>query len=188
MTIESARKKSGMSIYKLSQLSGVPYTTVYAICTGRRNILNCSFDVVQRLACTLAVKLDDLTAPAANPQNNFDTFRSTECHLANKEPLAYIKQVVLEDRIDRFMQEKQPACAMYVLSMVDYLCRAYNIPLWTKYDALRHAKLAKPVYPSDVVLLDELNGSKKLRAQCRKAAIPEFKSHNIMEVDIKNVI
>lgn len=78
--------------------------------------------------------------------------------------------------------------AFYMLSMVDYLCRIHNYPIVENYDTFRCGKLEKPVYPIDVVLMDEALGTNKYRIEANSKAIPEFKRFNLMEPDVRAIV
>ncbi len=46
MTIQSMLREKNMSMYRLSQISGVPKTTVIDICSGKSNIEGCTAKTV----------------------------------------------------------------------------------------------------------------------------------------------
>ena len=60
MTLQSMLQERNMSMYRLSQLSGVPKTTVLDICTGKSAIEGCTAKTVMRLSKALGCSMEDL--------------------------------------------------------------------------------------------------------------------------------
>ena len=60
MTLQSMLQERNMSMYRLSQLSGVPKTTVIDICSGKSDISGCTAKTVQRLSNALGCTMEDL--------------------------------------------------------------------------------------------------------------------------------
>lgn len=53
-------QERNMSMYRLSQLSGVPKTTVIDICSGKSDISGCTAKTVQRLSNALGCTMEEL--------------------------------------------------------------------------------------------------------------------------------
>jgi hypothetical protein len=70
--------------------------------------------------------------------------------------------------------------------MVDILCRLNDLPLPTKYDALRQMKLKSILYPADVVLLSKVQKSDLIKKESFDRSLPEFKRFNIVETSIRD--
>lgn len=60
MTLQAMLDNRNMTKYKLSQLSGVPKTTVIDICSGKSSIEKCSAGTVLRLAKALGCSMESL--------------------------------------------------------------------------------------------------------------------------------
>ena len=58
-------KKLGVSQYKLSRETGVPYTTISRLERGTMDINNCSAEVVHRLSLYLGCTIEDIINPVA---------------------------------------------------------------------------------------------------------------------------
>lgn len=58
-----ALSNSGLSMYALSRLSGVPYTTINELHNGKNDINQCAAVTVYRLAAALGVEADQLMNP-----------------------------------------------------------------------------------------------------------------------------
>ena len=50
MTMQSMLREKNMSMYRLSQISGVPRTTVIDICSGKSDIEGCTAKTVMQLS------------------------------------------------------------------------------------------------------------------------------------------
>ena len=62
MNLQDFLKKRNMSKYHLSQISGVPKTTIMDICAGRSDIERCNAKTVQQLAKALDCSMEDIMA------------------------------------------------------------------------------------------------------------------------------
>ena len=63
MTIEDMLTERKMSVYRLSKTSGIPYTTLNDICSGKAYLGKCSADTVYKLARALDISMEDLLRP-----------------------------------------------------------------------------------------------------------------------------
>lgn len=69
--------------------------------------------------------------------------------------------------------------SLYVIAMVDYLCRLHNWGTYEGYQEYRRYKLEEPLYPQDMRL------AKMLGVEIPKGdLIPEFARFNIIEGEI----
>ncbi len=62
--IESYLKNTNKTKYRLSKESGIPYSTVSDICSGRTPLNRCSAETVYRLSRAMGVSCDDIIASA----------------------------------------------------------------------------------------------------------------------------
>lgn len=60
MNLKNILAEKNMTIYKLSQISGVPKTTVTDICSGKSDIQRCSAITVYQIAKALCCQMEDL--------------------------------------------------------------------------------------------------------------------------------
>lgn len=189
MTIPGEMEKKNFSKYKLSQISGIPYTTVSDICGGKARLEKCSAETVYKLAKALDVSMETLLAPCMEERNSFALFKSNVCHrvkaLGDEE---FIMGVLERDDIRMYYQKKwYPEC-LYLLAMLDYLSRVNGIPLCDRYTDLRRCRLREPVYPSGVLAASAVAGSEAAKEQALRDAIPEFLRFNIVEGEVRNVV
>lgn len=60
MNMQSMLQARNMSMYRLSQISGVPKTTVIDICSGKSNIEGCTARTVMQLSKALGCSMEEL--------------------------------------------------------------------------------------------------------------------------------
>ena len=60
MTIQAMLREKNMSMYRLSQISGVPKTTVIDICSGKSDIEGCTAKTVMQLSKALGCTMEEL--------------------------------------------------------------------------------------------------------------------------------
>ncbi len=60
MTIQSLLREKNLSMYRLSQISGVPKTTVIDICSGKSDIEGCTAKTVMQLSRALGCTMEEL--------------------------------------------------------------------------------------------------------------------------------
>lgn len=125
---------------------------------------------------------------------DFDLFKSEICHIyKNLGTYKFISEIVIDDWITYFWEKQWFPESFYTLAMLDYLSDLNNAPYLEKYASYRHLKLAEPIYPSDIILLDVLNknnNEKQLAIEeCSKDECGKyFLKYNIIEKSITDVI
>lgn len=60
MTMQSMLREKNLSMYRLSQISGVPKTTVIDICSGKSDIEGCTAKTVMQLSRALGCTMEEL--------------------------------------------------------------------------------------------------------------------------------
>ena len=118
-------------------------------------------------------------------RDEFECFKSEVCHrVKGMGNLAFIREMLLSDEIERYWESGRYAESLYLLSMTDYLSRLENVPLCSKYRDIRKKRLDPPIYPVSEELYYKVMD---LPIDKKNDYIPEFISHGIMEADIFNV-
>ena len=75
MTVSELMNEKKITKYRLSKDSGVPYTTVNDICSGKAQLKKCSAETVYKLAKALDVSMEMLTESgirAAEREHSFE--------------------------------------------------------------------------------------------------------------------
>lgn len=115
-----------------------------------------------------------------------DVFRSNICHrVKDMGELDFVVSVLQSESIFEYWNEKKLFQALYLLGMVDYLCRKNQIPQCQNYNELRSFRFKEPIYPKDVLLLSKLFSDRDVMEEAREKAIPEFMRFNIVECTIE---
>lgn len=120
---------------------------------------------------------------------DYDIFRSNICHeLKEKGNNKFILEIIENNRIRELYDKKWYPESLYILAMIDYLCRIENLPLAKDYDDIRELKLDKPVFPGSVIVMYNTLKDEKIKQEAIDNSIPEFISHNIVEGNIFDAI
>ena len=188
MNFHEILKQKDMTGYRLSKISGIPQTTVTDLCSGKTLIKNCSVETVYRLAKTLDVSIDTLVEGEFVTRPDFEIFKSHVCHtVKDMGDVDFIITTLEGDKIRELYQKQWYPESLYLLAMVDYLCRENGLPLCSEYNDLRTMRLAEPIYPAGIVAMSAASNSDKLLQESLSVAIPEFLQYNIIESGVRDV-
>ena len=187
MVINELLKQRGMTKYRLAKESRVPHTTVLDICNEKTSITKCSLMTIYRLAKTLNVNMEYLIEYEERPP--FEAFKSSICHkVKNLGDLDFIIETLESDKIRELYNKEWKLESLYLLAMIDYLCRENDLQLCSNYNDLRRMKFSKPIYPAGIVAMSICSDDKKIKHDSVKYAIPEFIKFNIVENEVRNVV
>jgi transcriptional regulator with XRE-family HTH domain len=188
MLINKLLEQKNITIYRLAKTSGVPYTTVNDICGGKAKNEKCAAETLYKLANTLDVTMEALIADSVDSRPDFEIFKSHICHrVKDMGDLDFIINMLQTDEIRKYYQKQWYLESLYLLAMVDYLSRENGVPLCTKYNDLRNARLQEVIYPAGVHVRCTASGSEKPKQESIADSIPEFMRHNIVEAEVRNV-
>lgn len=189
MIVNEIMQSRNITKYRLSKDSGVPYTTVNDICSGRAQLEKCSAETIYKIARALDVSMESLLEPCFVKRSSFETFKSNVCHrLRELGDIEFIIETLEGDEIRGYYARGWYPESLYLLAMVDYLSRLNDVPLCTEYNDLRRACLREPLYPASVIAESVVLGSSAPRERARAAAIPEFMRFNIVEGEVRDVV
>ena len=59
MKLNKVLNKLNISQYRLAKLSGVPYTTINDICSGKSSLLKCSAETLYRISSALHIPMEN---------------------------------------------------------------------------------------------------------------------------------
>jgi len=189
MKIDQLLEQRDLTKYRLSKISGVPYTTVNEICNGKVKIEKCTADTVYRLSKALGVTMEAFIEDAVEYRSGFETFKSNVCHrVHDMGDMNFIIDTLESDSIRKYYDKQWYPESLYLLAMVDYLSRENDLPVCEDYSDIRSARLQTIIYPSSVLALCGATNSERPKEESIKAAIPEFIRFNIVESEVRNVI
>ena len=188
MDINDILKQKNITKYRLSKVSGVPFTTISEVTTGKTKIKNCTGDTLYRLAKALDVPMEDLLADSMEYRPSFEIFKSNICHMVkDMGDIDFVIDTLESDKIRKLYQRKWYPESLYLLAMLDYLSRENDLPLCAEYNHMRASRLKEPFYPASVLTLCAALKSDIPKAESIREAIPEFMRFNIVESEVRNV-
>lgn len=189
MTINEIMKSRNISKYRLSKNSGIPYTTLSDIISGKAVLSKCSAETVYKLSQELHVSMEELLAPYLEKRCSFELFKSNVCHrLKDMGDIDFIIGTLETNEIRGYYDRKwYPEC-FYLLAMLDYISRINDVPLCEEYGDLRRQALKEVLYPSGVVAAAAAADDDTVKQKAIAEAIPEFMRFNIVESEVRNVI
>ncbi|MBD5496570.1 MAG: helix-turn-helix transcriptional regulator [Lachnospiraceae bacterium] len=189
MNVNELMEQKAFTKYRLSQNSGVPYTTVCDICNGKTKLKNCSAKTVYKIAEALGVSMEFLLDFDSIERGSFELYKSSVCHRVKEMgDIDFIIETLEKDDIRVYYQRGWYRECLYLLAMLDYISRMNNVPVCTGYDDLRCCKLKEPIYSSGILTAAFVSGSDAPKAKALQEAIPEFLRFNIVESEVRNVI
>jgi len=197
MIVNELLIEKGITKYALAKLSGLPHTTVIDICNGKSKIEKCSGETLYKIAKALNVQIENLLREVMHPhpeasddeyRPSFEIFKSNVCHMVkNSGDTDFLISILKSDDITTLWEKKWFPESLYLLAMVDYLCRINDLPLCDEYEPMRQTRLNKTLYPTGIVTLCAALDSDKPKRESLNQAIPEFLRFNIVENEVSNV-
>ena len=80
MIINELMEAKSITKYRLAKDSGIPYTTINDICSGKARIERCSAETIYRISKELGVSMESLIEPYMETRIDFELFKSNTCH------------------------------------------------------------------------------------------------------------
>jgi len=189
MTVNELLEKRGITRYRLSKMSEVPYSTIGDICSGKTDLKKCSAETVYKIALALEITMEELLSDSIIKRSGFELFKSNVCHrLREMGDVDFIIDTLQKRYIRTYYEQKWYPESLYLLAMLDYVSRLNNIPLCSEYDDLRRCRLAETIYPSGVLAVCAASKDNSAKLDSVKNSIPEFIRFNIVESEVRNVI
>ena len=191
--LKAILNSKNMSLYELEKISSISHATLNDIYNEHSNINNCTISIMSKLADALKMNIDELYK-TLNYDNlslfaynsDFDLFKSdTLQRLKKTDESSFIASVIESKEIENYFFEKKYLEALYLLSLVDYLCAKNSIPRLNQYDIFREYKFEKIYVSKSIYVLLTLKQIKV--TDIYKTAIKEFLKHNIVEAEIDKV-
>ena len=144
MAISELMKNKNITKYRLSKNSGVPYTTINDICSGKAQLEKCSAETIYKISKELGVSMENLLEPCFDQRCSFELFKSNTCHrLKELGDIQFVIELLEKDEIRMYYKKNWYPESLYLLAMLDYVSRINNIPLCTQYDDLRKVSFGR---------------------------------------------
>lgn len=188
--LENYLKEKNLTIYECSKKSGIPYSTLSDLVKGKKQIEKCSCEMVYKLAKALDTTVEFLIEEFHIPKRpDFELFKSNVCHdIKRKGDLNFIVETISSHVIQEYWSIKWYLEAMYLIGILDYLCRINSIPKCNEYEEYRNYRMESTVYPRSVKYEELIGKSNRVKMYCEENAIPELLRFNIVEGEIRNVV
>jgi transcriptional regulator with XRE-family HTH domain len=188
MYINNLLKQKNMTKYELAKRSGVSFTTISEITTGKSNIKNCTGETLYKQAKALDMTIEELLADSMEYRPSFETFKSNICHMVkDMGDLEFIIDTLESGKIRKLFQKRWYRESLYLLAMLDYLSRENDLPICNEYSDIRAARLQEPIYPASIIAMCVFSNSDRPKIDSYNESIPEFKRFNIVENEVRNV-
>ena len=188
MNLNEMLKQKDITKYELSKTSGVSFSTLSEITTGKSKIKNCTGETLYKLAKALNVQIEELLAESMENRPEFEWFKSEVCHRVKREgDLEFIINVLQSCEIRELYNKKWYPESLYLLAMVDYLSRENDLPNCSDYNDIRELRMQNVMYPAGVLVKCSAFGDERFKQESVENAIPEFIRHNIVEAEVRNV-
>lgn len=189
MIIQKLMDDQNMTRYRLSKNSGIPYTTITDILSGKAQLEKCTAETIYKLAKELDVSMETLLEPCFDVRGSFELYKSNVCHqLKEKGDIQFIIDTLENNEVRRLYDKQWYPESLYLLAMLDYISRENGISICADYNDIRKCKLREIVYPVSVLTSFAVSQSEEIKHQAYREAIPEFKRFNIVESEVRNVI
>ena len=187
MTFEELLKQKNISIYMLAKKSDIPYTTINDLVHGRTNIANMSLKNAISIANVLDVNVYELLNIQCVQLIDFRYFRNTILSSLKRDGAnSFIQRIISEKLIDFYYKNNGLDRTLYLLALLDYLCRIKERPIYTKrYNSYRKLKLKRPLFVGGDSIT--FNSVEEAEQELGITVIPEFGKFNIIEEDVFNV-
>lgn len=178
------------TLYKFEKASHICHATLNDIYNEKTSIEKCSASLLCKMSRSLNMDMDkvysilsyDDLSPIAF-SDSFDLFKSNVCHdLVQMGDKPFLKKHLAGDPIRDYYDRNMFMEALYLVSMIDYLCRKNDIPLPKEYDDIRQCKLDKLYVPKSVFLL--LKSKSVKMSYLWSESIDTFLKHNILEANV----
>lgn len=119
--------------------------------------------------------------------NEFELFKSNVCQMIKNKDSQIVINEIRRNLIDEYFDDEEYDKALYLVAMIEYLCRRDSLKKIPEIDKYKGIKLSKLVYPAGVELVTRLLKNDDYKKKALNNAEPEFLKHNIVEGEIENV-
>ncbi len=140
MTIQQLLKEKGMSRYSLSKLSGVPWSTLSDICSGKTNLKRCNAQTLSKLSKVLEMTIEELMELEIETKKDIDNGKPR-----NKYYLEKNLSGSLDKALKAYLQgEKENV--LHLDCLWSELYGAINADLWAGYITEEQANYLRKEY------------------------------------------
>ena len=195
-----------MSRAELSARSNIPESTLRDILNGKAQLDRCEAATLYNIAYALDVSVEDILegywdalerdAPSRTSvhddhslMNFYVLADSMLGRLRATGDLAFIDGIDQNEWVERLYDDGQYRCALFLVGVMDYLCRKNGIWQIARYNEYRELRLDSPVYSLSTLNVNSDDGDfQRARNDAENNAIPELGRYGIYltEEDIRH--
>lgn len=118
---------------------------------------------------------------------DFENFKSNVRHsVKNYGDIPFLEMMESSEVIEDALEFGYYKEGLYLLAMVEYLCKENNIRLPQKYKRFSNLCLSEKIYPAGVMLL-AMTSDPTAKERWDKQGLATFSKYNIVEGDIRDV-
>lgn len=140
MTIQRILREKGMSRYSLSKISGVPWSTLSDICSGKTNLNRCSAITLSKLSKVLEMPIEEIMELKVEEKDNLSKGKPKD-----KSYLETNLPSNLEKALKSYIRgEKENV--LYLDCLWDELYGAINSDVWAGYISEEQANYLREEY------------------------------------------
>lgn len=149
MNVNQLLLKKKNSKYRFSQISGIPYSTVNDICSGKTKMRKCSGETLYKLAKALDTPMEKLIEAEMSNEGiglenrvDFDIFKSNVCQRVREiGDMDFIVEVIESQEVRELFERKWYRESFYLLAMLDHLSKENDVPICEDYNDIRNCKM-----------------------------------------------
>ena len=208
MFLNNLMNSRNLTRAELSASSNIPESTLRDILNGKAQLDRCEAVTLYNLAYALDVSVEDILEdyweelalgraahtriPVHDDHSLMNFYVLADSMLGRLRAtgdLAFIDGIDQNEWIERLYQGREYRCALFLLGMMDYLCRKNGVRQVARYDEYRKARLDRPVYALRTLNVNDDDGAfQHARTEAENNAIPELGRYGIYmtEEDIRH--
>lgn len=140
MTIQQLLREKGISRYSLSKISGVPWSTLSDICSGKTNLKRCNVGTLSKLSKVLEMPIEEIMELKVEEKDDLNKGKPKDkSYLESNLPNN------LEKALKSYI-EGEKENALYLDCLWDELYGAINSDLWAGYISEEQANYLREEY------------------------------------------
>ena len=186
-------EEKNMSLYRLEKESHISHATLSDLYNEKYSINNCHIQLIYQLSKVLDINMEELYEMLSYKKmryiafnKEFDVFKSSVCHeLKSLKDKQFLIKYLSNNKVKEYYQNNDFLKAIYLISIIDFVCKRNNLPLVSQFNEIRKLKLDKLYVPESLFLL--LKSNQITVSQIIKESNNIFLKHNIVESEIENV-
>ncbi len=179
MRLVTLIKLKSNSIRQFALENHIAYAVLHDICTGKKTLIDCKVSTAMKIAKGLNMTIDELVSERPFPQFRDELHNS----IRQSGDIPWLIGTLKEDRVNELYQKQELLHAIYLVDMMDYVCRKHKLPLPEEYQQIRELKLKEPYYIGDWHIF---SGDRP--DDIPSNAIQEFLRSNIIECEVYDAV